>query len=202
MKVSATGMPVARLNARSAGAARARTTPLPASATGRRASRSSAAAACSSAAAGCGSGPAARQRRRRRAGRGQDVLGQLDVGRARLLGLGDLEGLAHDLGDDLRAHHAGVPLRDRAEELDEVDALVGLLVQALEVGLAGQGHERRPVQQGVTDRRDEVHRPRSQRAEAHARAPGEPSDRCRPCRPRPVRVEQERRRSMMPAATR
>ena len=30
------------------------------------------------------------------------VLGQLEVGGARLLGLGHLERLAHDLGDDLR----------------------------------------------------------------------------------------------------
>ena len=34
---------------------------------------------------------------------GHDVLGQLEVRRARLLGLGDLERLADDLGDDLRA---------------------------------------------------------------------------------------------------
>ena len=34
------------------------------------------------------------------------VLGQLDVRRARLLGLGDLERLAHDLGDDRRVRTA------------------------------------------------------------------------------------------------
>ena len=52
MKVSATGMPVARTNSRSAGAAFARTTPLPASATGRTAPRISSAALSSSRAAG------------------------------------------------------------------------------------------------------------------------------------------------------
>ena len=39
------------------------------------------------------------------------------------------------------------------EQLDEVDELVGLLVHPLEVGLAGQGDERRAVQEGVADRR-------------------------------------------------
>ncbi len=54
MKVSATGMPVARTNSRSAGAAPARTTPLPASATGLSAPRIRSAAFSSSRAAGSG----------------------------------------------------------------------------------------------------------------------------------------------------
>src|SRR3954449_7547488 len=54
MKVSATGMPVARTNSRSAGAAPARTAPLPASATGFSAPRIRSAARSSSRAAGSG----------------------------------------------------------------------------------------------------------------------------------------------------
>ena len=54
MKVSATGMPVARTNSRSAGVAPPRTTPLPASATGLMAPRIRSAALSSSRA--CGSG--------------------------------------------------------------------------------------------------------------------------------------------------
>ena len=54
MKVSATGMPVARTNSRSAGAALARITPLPASATGCTAPRTRSAARSSSRAGGSG----------------------------------------------------------------------------------------------------------------------------------------------------
>src|SRR4029453_18642251 len=116
MKVSATAMPVARQNSRSAGAARARTTPLPARATGLMALRMRSAALSSSRAEGSG------LTGRRRGG---------------VLGLRGLERLADDLGDDLRARHARVPLGYRTEQLDEVDELMGLLVHPLEVGLAG-----------------------------------------------------------------
>src|SRR4051794_37427620 len=50
-----------------------------------------------------------------------------------------------------------------------------LLVHALEVALAGQRDERRAVEVGVGDRRDEVQRARAERAETDARAPGEPA---------------------------
>ena len=173
MNVSATAMPVARQNSRSAGAAPARTTPLPASATGLIALRMRSAALSSSRAPGSGL-----TGRRRGSGRGvdlggHDVLGQLEVRGAGLLGLGDLERLADDLGDDLRARDARVPLRDRAEELDQVDELVGLLVHPLEVGLAGQRDERRAVEEGVADGGDEVHRARPERAQADAGAAGQ-----------------------------
>ncbi len=104
---------------------------------------------------------------------GHDVLGQLQVGGAGLLGLGHLERLADDLGDDLRAGDARVPLRDRPEELDEVDELVGLLVHPLEVGLARQRDERRAVEVGVADRGNEVHRAGAEGAQADAGPAGE-----------------------------
>ena len=104
MNVSATPMPVARANSRSAAAAPTRATPLPASTTGLIAERMTATALSSSCADGsglrmfgrAGSGAASTVRR-------HHVLGQLDVGRAGLLRLRDLERLAHDLGDDVRA---------------------------------------------------------------------------------------------------
>ena len=43
----------------------------------------------------------------------------------------------------------------------------------LEVGLPGERDERRAVEVGVADRRDEVHRAGAQRAEADAGAAGE-----------------------------
>ena len=109
MNVSATPMPVARANSRSAAAAPARATPLPASTIGfdRRADELEPPRSSSGAAAPAGCGSCAR------AGSGSassvlrhDVLGQLDVGRAGLLRLGDLERLAHDLGDRSRARSA------------------------------------------------------------------------------------------------
>ena len=66
-----------------------------------------------------------------------------------------------------------VPLRDRLEHRDDVDVLVGLLVHALEVALAGQRDERRAVEERVGDAGDEVGRARPERAEADAGAPGQ-----------------------------
>ena len=173
MNVSATGMPVARTNSRSAGAALARTTPLPASATGLIAPRTRSAARSSSRAAG-----SERIWRVRGSGCGVDlllhhVLGQLDVRGARLLALGELERLAHDLGDDRGVGQARVPLGDRAHHAQQVDVLVRLLVHALEVALAGQRHQRRAVEVGVRDGRDEVERARAERSQADAGVPGQ-----------------------------
>ena len=53
----------------------------------------------------------------------------------------------------------------------DVDVLVRLLVHALEVALAGERDQRRAVEEGVGDRRDEVRGARAERAEADAGAP-------------------------------
>ena len=105
------------------------------------------------------------------------VLGELEVGRAGLLGLRDLERLANHLGHDLRAGDARVPLDDRAQDPEQVDVLVGLLVHPLEVGLAGQRDERRAIQERVGDCRDEVGGARAERPEADAGPAGEAADR-------------------------
>jgi hypothetical protein len=107
--------------------------------------------------------------------RGHDVLRQLDVRRAGLLVLGDLEGLAHHLGDDPGVVEPGVPLRHRLEHRDDVDVLVGLLVHSLEIRLAGERHERRAVEERVRDGGDEVRRARAERAQAHAGALRQPA---------------------------
>ena len=176
MNVSATPIPVARANSRSAGAAPTRATPLPASTTGLIAPRITSAALSSSCALGsgrrsvvrAGSGSASTRRR-------HHVLGQLDVGRPGLLRLRDLERLAHRLGDDPRARQPRVPLRDRLEHRHDVDVLVRLLVHPLEVALAGDRDQRRAVQERVGDGGDQVGRARPQRAEADARALGQPA---------------------------
>ena len=171
MNVSATPIPVARANSRSAAAAPTRATPLPARMIGFDAARITFAASSSS--RPLGSGRRHAQRRRQRLGVdhvAHHVLGQLDVRRPRLLRLRDLERLAHDLGDHARRVQPRVPLRDRLEHRDDVDVLVGLLVHPLEVGLPGERDERGAVEERVGDRRDEVRRARPERAEADARA--------------------------------
>ena len=102
-----------------------------------------------------------------------DVLGEVDVGGAVLLGLGDLEGLADDLRDDLGPDDLGAVLRHRPEEGDEVHDLVRLLVQPVRGGLAGDGDDRGVVHVGVGDAGDEVGGARSERGEADGGAPGE-----------------------------
>ena len=95
-------------------------------------------------------------RRSSATGRGGQVLGELDVGRARLLELGDAERLADDLGHGRRLLDALVPLRHRLEHADDVDELVRLLVELVEPGLAGDRDHRRVVEIRVGDPGHEV----------------------------------------------
>ena len=174
MNVSVTPMPVARANSRSAGAAPTRATPLPASTIGLIAERITDDGLEQLGRGRLGAADGGLRRQRHGVDLvGHDVLGQLDVGRARLLRLGDLERLAHDLGDDLARVQPRVPLRHRLHDRDDVDVLVRLLVHALEVALAGQGDERRAVEERVGDRGDQVRGAGAERAEADAGALGE-----------------------------
>ena len=97
---------------------------------------------------------AARAAARRRPARAITSSGSSRWVGAGLLGLGDLERLAHDLGDDLRRRSArAFHFVIGRMNIDDVDVLVRLLVHALEVGLAGEGDERRAVEEGVGDAR-------------------------------------------------
>ena len=101
------------------------------------------------------------------------VLGQLEVGGAGLLGFGDLERLADDLGNDLGARHPGIPLHDWAKDADQIDVLVRLLVHTLEIGLAGERDQRRAVKERVGDRGDKIGSPGSERTQADAGSAGQ-----------------------------
>ena len=68
-----------------------------------------------------------------------------------------------------------VPLRQRAQVLDDVDVLVGLLVDAIAGGLTRDGHEGRAVEVGVGDTRGEVGRSGPERRETHPRRAGQPT---------------------------
>ena len=96
-----------------------------------------------------------------------EVLGQLDVGRTRLLELGDPERLADDLRDRARLLDPLVPLRDRLQHPHDVDELVRLLVELVETGLAGDRDHRRAVEEGVGDAGDEVRRARPEGRHGH-----------------------------------
>ena len=111
--------------------------------------------------------------------RRHDVLGQLDVRGAGLLGLRDLKRLAYDLRDDRGVGDARVPLGDRPHEVQHVDVLVRLLVHPLEVALARQRHQRRSVEEGVGDSGDQVGGAGPERPEADARTAGETAIRVR-----------------------
>ena len=101
--------------------------------------------------------------------------GQLDVGGAGLLERRDAERLAHDLGDHGDPLDPGVPLRHRPEHVDDVDDLVGLLVELVGGGLAGDGDDRRAVEVGVGDAGQEVRRAGPERRHRDGRAPREPA---------------------------
>ena len=104
-----------------------------------------------------------------------DVLRQLDEAGAGTLRLGDLESLAHDLGDGLGGAHLSAILGDGLEQADQVDHLVALLVKPGGGGLPGDGHQRGHVHVGVGDPGHQVRCARPESGEADPGPPGQPS---------------------------
>ena len=86
-----------------------------------------------------------------------------------------LNALRTTSGMIVRVLHARVPLGDRAHHPGQVDVLVRLLVHPLEVALAGESHQRSTVQVRVRDGGHEVESSWPERAEADARAAGQPA---------------------------
>ena len=105
--------------------------------------------------------------------RARDVLRQLDVRRPRLLEACHPEGLSHDLWDRREALDAGIPLGHGSEHVDDIDDLVGLLVEVLRARLAGDRDDRRPIEIGIRDPRQEVRGTGAERAHGHGSATGE-----------------------------
>ena len=175
MKVLTTPMPLSAASRLSWVEARLRMAPLPARISGLLAPMivSTARATALWSAPGA-AGLDRRDRRARRLVLG-DVLRQLDQHRAGLLGLGDLEGLAHDLGDVVRLVHRLRPLGDGAEHGDRVHVLVALLVQPLGAGLADEADHGRAVHVGVGDAGHEIGGAGAEGAEADARLAGQPA---------------------------
>jgi hypothetical protein len=102
------------------------------------------------------------------------VLRQLQVAGPGLLLLGDLERLPDNLGDDRARLDLRVPFREGPECLDDVDELVGLLVEEAPRQLAGDRDDRRAIEIRVGQAGGEVRRPRPEGRQAHPRLAREP----------------------------
>ena len=118
-----------------------------------------------------------------------DVLGKHDERGARPFGLRLLERLAHHLGRRVAHRHHVAPLRDRAEQRDEVDELVGFLVDAVQTGLRHERDQRMRVQLGVRDPEHQVDRAGTERRQTHTGLAGQ----------RAVGVGHERRAAFVPS---
>ena len=103
----------------------------------------------------------------------REVLGKLDVGGAGLLQLGEAERLAHDLRNRVDALHAGVPLGHGLEHANDVDELVGFLVELVRAGLSRDRDHWRTVEIGVGDAGHEVGRPGPERRHGDGTAAGQ-----------------------------
>ena len=95
------------------------------------------------------------------------------MGRTRLLERRDPKGLPNDLRDCVHAFNARIPLGDGLEHADDVDDLVGLLVEFVRAGLSGDCDHRRPIEEGIRDPRQQVRRTRAQRCHGNARPAGQ-----------------------------
>jgi hypothetical protein len=150
MKVLLTGIPVRAAESSSASPAPARITPLPAITRGEPGSRDQL------------RGPGDLFFRRYRRQRvldleglfayhlsGGDALWKVDEAAARPLRFGDLEGLANGFRHNLWLSQLGGVLGDRLEEVDQIQDLAALLVQAVGGSLAGDGDYGSPVHVGV-----------------------------------------------------
>ena len=175
MNVTATGTWRPRAKARSSAEAWRRRTPLPARTSGRCASAMSV--------GGVGDrlvgrlGEVVLRRRQRRSASSTGIAAMFS-GSSTWVGPGfssvaTRNALRDDLGDRLGRSTRVVPLRHRLEHPDDVDDLVGLLVELVERGLAGDRDHRRAVEVGVGDAGNEVRRARPERRHRHGAAAGE-----------------------------
>ena len=97
-----------------------------------------------------------------------DVLGDTEVDGAGPFGLGQLERLADHLGYRAGAQNQVRPLGHRGEHRDQIDALMGLLVDPAQPDLRRQGDQRRAVGIGIGRAQEQVDRARSECGRADA----------------------------------
>ena len=109
-------------------------------------------------------------------GHSLDVLGHGQVDGAGAFGLGQLEGLSDHFGDCSRGEHQVRPLGHRGEHRHQVDALVGLLVDAIQPHLGRESHHRRAVGGGVGRPEEEIDGAWAEGRRAHTGAPGDAAE--------------------------
>src|SRR3990172_362588 len=84
------------------------------------------------------------------------ILWRFDVTGPRFLGLCNFEGLSDNLRNQTGLLYAGIPLRDRTKHPDDIDILMGLLVDPIHASLTCNGHEGGSVQIGIRDAGDQI----------------------------------------------
>ena len=97
-----------------------------------------------------------------------DVLGEFEVGRARLLLLGEAEGLADPARDIVGAGELVGIFGDRLHHRDDVENLEAALLRFLDRLLAGHHQDRHAAELGISGGGDEVGRARPERRQADA----------------------------------
>lgn len=101
---------------------------------------------------------------------GHDVDGEDDGGGASGVGVGDAEGVDHDLGDLVRVHSGDDLFRDRSQEVGGLEALVGAVGGLASLDAPDDGDHGRALVRGCYQARDEVARsgPRGRDADTGA----------------------------------
>ena len=85
-----------------------------------------------------------------------DILGQVDMGRARLALFGVLEGQPHDFAHRVGADDLLRALGDRLKHCGQVKVLVAGELHPVGADLSGDGHQRRTVQISIRHTGDKV----------------------------------------------
>ena len=101
-----------------------------------------------------------------------DILGQFDQGRARLFLFGEPVSFAHAAGDVVTRRDLDRVLGDRLHQRDDIDDLEAALLRFLDRLLPGDHQHRHSTELGIGRRGHEICRPRAERGDAHASAPG------------------------------
>ena len=120
----------------------------------------------------------------------RDIYREVNVGGPHAAGstLCVLEGETDDFIDRIRTHDQLRPLRDRLEDLREVEILMARQMHLVRADLTGDRHKRRTIEIRIRDTRHEIRRARTQRREAHACLTGETA----------IHICHERRTLLMP----
>ena len=97
------------------------------------------------------------------------------MGSTRLFQLRKLKGFPHNLGDNFGRVDSAIPLSYRLEHADHVNALVALVVKAIQAALSRNGDEGSLVEVRIGNPCQKVRRSRAECREADAGLSGQPA---------------------------